>query len=708
MNQTPANMQTLFPGGLLRWAGHRDGAVRRVFVASGRPDEGKVFQTEVVRRLTRWATDVARGATFPRVVLLVGGPGNGKTDAIEQFVDAFGEELFCRDSLAKRCHAANAPGETGRSPRVIVVPIADLFPSNLQTSFRELHIVQDASVPQEGVVQTPERCLLDELSHALARKDVLYLCCLNRGVLADALIEAREEASSTDGLEGILQAVAAAVAQGAVPRACWPLEGLPDIAVWPMDAESLISGTGSPGHQMFVDALDSSKWAACDECAAAPLCPFKANRDALSSGTRLEVLLSLLRRYEYASGKRWTFRDLYSLVPELLVGNESDFRDGNKTLEPCDWVRREFQYLELGDGRDPKKNKRAHQARLCLAARLYQQALFPVWPSLSAAREDAKKACKDSTSGNREATKAVLGYFGQRRNNEETHIRRLLHSSLAPILDPVQADPELVITGHRAVRDLDIAFSRGSKEGKDRCRATLDLCELDRYVLESIELAEEGVAQGNVPRSRLFEAQRTQSVLRQVAGRYAKRSILVRRGFTRDEELFRRYEEATSDEDALRRLKRAFSALLNQGDGFRASLLRCVGQSRRRPTRDVIFITGRVRAHARSIPSLSAADRAPTITPFLEVEVGREHHPIALTFSLFKALIRLEAGCHQASLPADVLALVQGLESKIAGQRIRDNEILHDEEVFIELLGGTLFVRAEPGGRFEVSSRRPA
>lgn len=705
---TPASSgPAQFPAGLLRWAGHRDGAVRKAFSESGRPAAGRVFPTEVVRRLSGWAADVVRCVDAPRIVLLVGGPGNGKTDAVEQFVDALASELGCGPELVRRCREANAAGPTGRPPRAVSVRVADLMPPGSASAPVELRIVQDASVPREGSRSSPERCLLDELTEAEQDVGVLYLCCLNRGVLADALIEARK-AGTTPGLASLLQAVAAAVAQGAIPRACWPLDGFRSVAVWPMDAESLIVGSDSPGRLMFEDALDPARWAACQQCEAASLCPFKTNRDALATGTRLDALLALLRRYEHAAGKRWTFRDLYSLVPELIVGNESDFRRGSKALDPCEWVRVEVQHSDLGDGRDPRRVRRAHQARFALAARLYQHALFPTWPPLSAARDDARKACKDSTSGNREATRAILDYFGQRRDNEETQVRRLLHASLAPALDSAQAEPEVQLTERRVVRDLDVAFSRGSKEGKERCRATQDLCELDRRVLESLELAEEAVAQGNVPRSRFFEAQRVQVVLRQIAARYAKRSVLVRRGVSRDEALFRRYEEAATNDEALRRLQKAFSALVNQGDGFRASLLRCVGQPRRSPARDVVLVTGRVRARAKSIPSLSASDRAPTITPFLEVEVGREHHPIALTFSLFKALVRLDEGCHQASLPADVLALVQGLESRVAGRRVRDEEVLHDEEVYIELLDGGLFLRAEPGGRFEVSTRRPA
>src|SRR5689334_16856912 len=79
----------LFPLGLLDWAGHRAGGVKRLFHAqSGRPS-GQVIRTPLLKRLEDWAAAVVRAdQRSPRVVLLVGGPGNGKTEAVEQTIKA--------------------------------------------------------------------------------------------------------------------------------------------------------------------------------------------------------------------------------------------------------------------------------------------------------------------------------------------------------------------------------------------------------------------------------------------------------------------------------------------------------------------------------------------------------------------------------------------------------------------------------------------
>src|SRR5689334_20626736 len=76
-----------FPARLLDWAGHRSGGVRRLFdVQSGRPS-GNVIQTGLLARVHAWvqllATDTAK---TPRAIFLVGGPGNGKTEAVETIV----------------------------------------------------------------------------------------------------------------------------------------------------------------------------------------------------------------------------------------------------------------------------------------------------------------------------------------------------------------------------------------------------------------------------------------------------------------------------------------------------------------------------------------------------------------------------------------------------------------------------------------------
>src|SRR5690606_7872139 len=91
---------TVFPRGLLDWAGNRGGGVRRLFDArSGRPGE-VIFETNLLIRLREWVKRLAADEPgVPRVVLLVGGPGNGKTEAVETTTEHLDAALGCNGTL---------------------------------------------------------------------------------------------------------------------------------------------------------------------------------------------------------------------------------------------------------------------------------------------------------------------------------------------------------------------------------------------------------------------------------------------------------------------------------------------------------------------------------------------------------------------------------------------------------------------------------
>ena len=87
-----------FPGELVEWAGHHSGGVKRLFdTHSGRPGK-ELLRTNLISRLESWAAQVASGASgTPRILLLVGGPGNGKTEAIEYTISCLDQGLAAGD-----------------------------------------------------------------------------------------------------------------------------------------------------------------------------------------------------------------------------------------------------------------------------------------------------------------------------------------------------------------------------------------------------------------------------------------------------------------------------------------------------------------------------------------------------------------------------------------------------------------------------------
>jgi hypothetical protein len=187
------------PAGLLDWAGHKSGGVRRLFhTGGGRPTGGVVF-TPLLSRLGDWCEKLASGLVgTPRIVLLVGGPGNGKTEAIEFIVNKLDAELKLSGALLEALKSQFLR-EDGSTPRHAIGDVASL--SNSEHCF-QLSIVQDASVRDDMLDRSPAELLIEDL-HRLLSQDLnhVYLACINRGILDDALIAATDKGKSDGHLE---------------------------------------------------------------------------------------------------------------------------------------------------------------------------------------------------------------------------------------------------------------------------------------------------------------------------------------------------------------------------------------------------------------------------------------------------------------------------------------------------------------------------
>lgn len=250
-----SNATPRFPRDLVEWAGHHSGGVKRLFDShSGRPGKD-LLRTNLISKLESWAALVAAGTPgTPRILLLVGGPGNGKTEAIEHTINCMDYGLAAGGRLVEKLSLAFHPSVGQAVARIVKVDAGILasIPRSL-----ELSIVQDASATagQEG--RMASELLIDELLALLgAPEPCHYLCCVNRGVLDDALIHALDH--DLGEASALLEAITRSVSLSSNAPSCWPLEGFSSIAVWPMDAESLLvspgEGTPSPASALLEHA----------------------------------------------------------------------------------------------------------------------------------------------------------------------------------------------------------------------------------------------------------------------------------------------------------------------------------------------------------------------------------------------------------------------------------------------------------------------
>ena len=635
------------------------------------------------------------------MVLLVGGPGKGKTEAIECTIRELDSALGCNGRLVEGLIAAF--NQAGRKvPRRVSLDAGALAAKPLKL---KLEIVQDASIETE---RTPAgKLLVAELESVRAgNRDGIYLCCVNRGVLDDALIHSIEagDVETKQLLEAIVQAVSLA----SKAPSCWPLKGHADIAVWPMDAETLVeraaSSSKGPGASILGWATDQAKWLEAGQCAAGAYCPFCSSRKALSASREFDSLLLMLRWFELGSGKRWAFRDLFSLVSFLLAGN--GVGKSGAPVDPCGWAAdlvEADKSAELGS----KPTRENSTALFLLMAAQYQHALFHRWDCASATLlgHDIKElGLKDDN------TAVGLHHFIQSRKAGyvPASIDGLL-SSFVDLLDPALASPDskVVLWGAPEgikLREFDARFSRSVQDGLDFAISHRAVSPIERSLFSRLADLDERLLLPAVRRKRPTAASRMQRYVRDFSSRLLRRSLGARQAIVPDMETFEAFQRVVADADGagheLLEVAHQVEDLLNSGDRFEVSLTTTFGQPLPPERGRAVLVVSRRNV---SPCDVDYTGRPPPALSFLDVGLGESVQPIALTFELFKAVRDLALGLSPASLPRSVLALLDTTRARMAGAIVRERNVQDRPNIIV---GDGLEISRQKG-RF-LSVRRSA
>lgn len=686
MEGTP-EQEVNFPKGLIEWAGHHSGGVKRLFDASsGRPGK-ELLRTSLISRLESWVKDVVAGVpSTPRILLLVGGPGNGKTEAIEHTINCLDVELDASGKLLEELSASYHPPVGQPVPRLVEVDagILSACPRSMLLS-----IVQDASATAGKEKYPAPELLISELLDVLeSSSERYYLCCVNRGVLDDALIHALDR--GLDEASKLLETITRSVSLSPAAPSCWPLDGCPEIAVWPMDTESLLicpdDCSPSPGSTLLAHATAPQYWPAPGTCQAGNACPFCHSQSILARGESRAALLRILRWYELGSGKRWSFRDLFSLTSYLLAGNRTSTQGQHS--DPCQWAATLVQQAQ--DGENAGKPKR-HQltASFYLATAAYQHALFHFWSSDAAKdiRQGMRDLNLDKETSEARTLLGLLYFLQDRKTSYLPATIAPLVDSMSALLDPAMASPDLevAVSGKNKILlgELDTRFSRSIEGGIDFVRKYHVLGKAELDLLLKLSNVDRLLSSPTTRRKHPAAANRLQHILRDFSCRLVRRSICTRSAVVADAKIldtFQQIVEADDNGQRLSEVAKQVKTLLNTGQNFEVSLTTTFGQPLPPRQRQAILV-----APSRPVKMRHLSEKGRPRSPlcFLDVGSGKSPQPIALTYELFKAVKELERHLSQASLPRTVVALLDTTRARLSGPIVRDPDILSDATIRI-------------------------
>jgi hypothetical protein len=359
-------VKTGYPDAFSDWFSSNKGGVRFIFdQSSGKPLLD--LSTPLTTRLAGLAKGMAEGSTRPKVVMLAGGAGNGKTHAIEKFMLSLvqGEGTFFQDEFRKRSKVDHT---------VVFNPATSDFDFFLPAirKYDQLVVIQDASEASEGALQ-PSEYLAKQLEDIIKKEasNKLLLVCVNRGVLFSAASKLRAKGE----IEPQIRAVTSALDPLNVDMACWPLQEYPDFFIWPLDLDSLTAqSNGQSILEQLLEGLQQQDWGALDQLA--PDHPAKFSLQCLRTQAFRLSLAKAFREYEVASSKNLSFRRLNSVIGYLFTGGWTP-QEGKR--EPM----RRFADLKVETG---TVNADSWRARLEVYSFSLPHLLFPSLPEVQAIR----------------------------------------------------------------------------------------------------------------------------------------------------------------------------------------------------------------------------------------------------------------------------------------------------------------------------------
>lgn len=678
-----------FPESLFAWGNSGSYAISRGS-DGGSGWQKPPLRTRLIMQLEALAEGILGGSVSSQVnIFLVGGPGNGKTHAAKYFLKHVLKDKF--DEM---------PTSTTGS---VTMDFADSA-----SPVEHLHYIEDASAGQDnGAVY--KRFVDDVEEYVLEpRQGSIFLCCVNRGILATVLAKiAKGEIEASQGTRKFIATLSSVVSPDATPRTLWPFEHEGNVYIHPMDEESLLECIGDR-HPVAIDILDeicAEDDGRCQTCANAQKCPICANIAALRDEKRRGSLLKILRYYEIVASRRLSFRDLFSVFSQLAVGLPYEYVINGKKTSPCKWVEKQIG-LSASNLREDRLS-----ALFALASTLYHNRLFGTWDDFRVQARPLLKLVKGSKIASIKAVAPVLqSIAAQIRRSAAASAQNYL-PKCAAMLDPSLQDAAAIGDGGQEciekIKLYEDAFCKSLTLGIDTFLndGYCPPLEVERDLFLEVRGIEQDQNILDMPVSdpEFQTAQTILSVLRVVLSRMAKRAIGAFDAFVYASDRLDEYR-AMLDNDMShpnlaakkRRLCTTIQGHLFPDGLFSCSMLATLGQAEPDEANG-FFMKNSRSAHFAISPSGARADMTRNLLFVRETDLGLS---IKVNFDIYSALVDLQNGLKPASLPARINDIFDGVKSRIQGRLCHNWDLGASRFLYCDRDGARHYVSWNPDEGF--------
>lgn len=646
-----------FPESLFAWGNSGAYAVSRSSdVGSGW--QKPPLRTRLIMQLEALADGILDGSVSAQAnIFLVGGPGNGKTHAAKYFLKRVLKDKF--DEM---------PTSTTGS---VTMELADGT-----SPVKRLHYIEDASAGQDNGA-TYKRFIDDVEEYVLTpRQGAIFLCCVNRGILATVLAKiAKHEIEASQGARKFIATLSSVVSPDATPKALWPFESIGNVYIHPMDEESLLECIGDR-HPVAIDILDeicAEDDGRCLSCENAQKCPICSNIAALRDEKRRGSLLKILRYYEIVASRRLSFRDLFSIFSQLAAGSPYEYVINGKRTSPCKWVEKQIE-LSSSNLREDRLS-----ALFALASALYHNRLFGTWDDFRVQARPLLKLAKGSRIASIKAIVPVLQSIASLIRRSATASAQNYLPKCAAMLDPAIQDVAAIVDGGQEciekIRQCEDAFCKSLTLGIDiflndgYCPSS----EVERCLFLEVRSIEQDQNILDMPVSdpEFQTAQTILSVLRVVLSRMAKRAIGAFDAFVYAGDRLDEYRAMLDNDPShpnlaakKRRLCSTIQGYLFPEGLFSCSMLATLGQAEPDETNGFFMKNSRP-AHFAISPSGAGDGMTRNLLFVREADLGLS---IKVNFDIYSALVDLQNGLKPASLPARINDIFDGVKSRIQGR----------------------------------------